>query len=233
MKKEALSTAFLSVSVLLFAFQKNWANADTVLVEAEALEDIGGWVLDQQFMDLMGSPFLLAHGIGVPVEDAQATVKFPAAGDYRVWVRTRDWVAPWNAPGAPGKFQLIVDGKPLKTVFGTEGEAWHWQDGGTVTVGETTQLALHDLTGFEGRCDAIVFSNEANWKPPNKLDELTAFRRQALGLTDKPVETEQFDLVVVGGGVAGSSAANPFRPEGTAADNPVCRLSTALHSVCE
>jgi hypothetical protein len=207
MKKEALSTAFLSVCVLLFAVQENCANADTVLVEAEAFENSGGWVLDQQFMDLMGSPFLLAHGIGVPVKDARTTVQFPTAGDYRVWVRTRDWVAPWNAPGAPGKFQLVVDGQPLKTVFGTEGEKWHWQDGGTVTVSVSTQLALHDLTGFEGRCDAIVFSNEAHWTPPNKLDELAAFRRQALGLRDKPTETDQYDLVVVGGGVAGTSAA--------------------------
>ena len=98
------------------------ATAQTVLVEAESFENPGGWVIDQQFMDLMGSPFLLAHGLGEPVKDAVTVVRFPAAGKYRVWVRTRDWVAPWNAPGAPGKFQLLIDNKPLETVFGTEGE---------------------------------------------------------------------------------------------------------------
>ena len=36
------------------------AGGGTVLVEAEAFEDVGGWVIDQQFMDQMGSPFLLA-----------------------------------------------------------------------------------------------------------------------------------------------------------------------------
>ena len=41
-----------------------------VLVEAESAEDLGGWVVDQQFMDLMGSPYLLAHGLGEPVRDA-------------------------------------------------------------------------------------------------------------------------------------------------------------------
>ena len=61
-----------------------------VLLEAEAFEDHGGWVLDQQFMDLMGSPYLLAHGMGVPVEDAVTQVDFGAAGRRRVWVRTRD-----------------------------------------------------------------------------------------------------------------------------------------------
>ncbi len=41
--------------------------AATVLVEAEGFGDLGGWVVDQQFMDQMGSPMLLAHGMGQPV----------------------------------------------------------------------------------------------------------------------------------------------------------------------
>src|SRR3954462_14779376 len=94
---------------------------DSLLVEAESLNQTGGWVVDQQFMDLMGSPYLLAHGLGEPVKDASGSVGVPAAGGYRVWVRTRDWVAPWKAPGAPGRFQVLVDGKPLVPMFGTEG----------------------------------------------------------------------------------------------------------------
>ena len=43
---------------------------DCVLVEAESFKETGGWVVDQQFMDLMGSPYLLAHGLGEPVPDA-------------------------------------------------------------------------------------------------------------------------------------------------------------------
>jgi hypothetical protein len=108
-----------------------------VLVEAEDFEELGGWVLDQQFMDVMGSPFLLAHGLGEPVDDARTAVHLPGPGEYRVWVRTRDWVAPWDAPGAPGRFRLIVDGTPLETTFGTEGAEWHWQDGGTVNLDES------------------------------------------------------------------------------------------------
>jgi hypothetical protein len=178
-----------------------------VLVEAEAFDDVGGWVVDQQFMDLMGSPFLLAHGIGVAVEDARTTVAFEGAGVHRVWVRTRDWVAPWKVPGAPGRFQVLVDGTALSVTFGTEGEEWHWQDGGLVEVGPTAEIALHDLTGFEGRCDAIVFARDVEWEVPNERDALTAFRREALGLSEEPEVTEVFDLVVVGGGVAGTSAA--------------------------
>ena len=76
--------------------------AQHVLLEAAQFGDTGGWDVDQQSMDVMGSPYLLAHGLGVPVKDAVTTAKFPSPGAYRVWVRTRDWVAPWKTPGAPG-----------------------------------------------------------------------------------------------------------------------------------
>ena len=91
--------------------------ADQVFVEAETFAEPGGWVLDTQFIDAMGSPYLMAHGLGVAVKDATTTVKFQSAGKYRVWVRTMDWVARWKAPGTPGRFQVVVDGKPLAPTF--------------------------------------------------------------------------------------------------------------------
>ena len=39
----------------------------TVLVEAESFQNVGGWVTDQQAMDTMGSPYLMAHDLGHPV----------------------------------------------------------------------------------------------------------------------------------------------------------------------
>jgi hypothetical protein len=184
------------------------ATAQTVLVEAEAFENPGGWVRDSQFMDQMGSPFLLAHGLGTAVEDATTTVELPAPGTYRVLVRTRDWVAPWNAPGAPGRFEVLVHGESLSAVFGTEGAEWHWQDGGRVQVARSRPtLALHDLTGFEGRCDAILLTTDPYLVPPNKDPELAAFRRKLLGIPETCEETGPFDLVVVGGGIAGTCAA--------------------------
>ena len=182
-------------------------SADLVLLEAEQFDDYGGWVLDHQSMDQMGSPYLLAHGLGVPVEDAVTTVRFPAPGTYRVWVRTRDWVAPWKVPGAPGKFQLLVDGIPVGVTFGTEGEEWHWQDGGCVEVPVVAHIALHDLTGFEGRCDAVLLSRDLELVPPNDRPILDRFREAQLGLPASPDDGGSFDLVVVGGGVAGTAAA--------------------------
>lgn len=179
----------------------------TLLVEAEGLADPGGWVVDAQFIDQMGSPFLLAHGLGTPVADARGEVRIPRAGRYRVWARTRDWVARWQAAGAPGKFQIVVDGTPLKTTFGTQGAEWHWQAGDTVSLpAKSVTLALHDLTGFDGRCDAVVLSRDPNWTPPEG-DALAAFRREALGVSGTPETAGTFDLVVVGGGMAGTTAA--------------------------
>lgn len=91
-----------------------------LLVEAESFQDYGGWVLDAQFLEEMGSPYLLAHGIGVPREDTITVVTIPEAGKYRVWVRTKDWVPKYH----PGRFQLLVNGQPLDKEFGASGKDW-------------------------------------------------------------------------------------------------------------
>jgi len=184
------------------------APSRTVLFEAEQFFDRGGWVVDPQFMDIMGSPYLLAHGLGTPVKDAVTQVKLPAPGDYRVLVRTMDWVARWQAPGAPGRFQLLINDRPLKITFGTEGAIWHWQDGGTVHIpNKRITLALHDLTGFEGRCDAILLTTDPSLVPPNANPAMAEFRRSLLGLPKHAEKAGKFDLVVAGGGIAGTCAA--------------------------
>ena len=183
------------------------ASGANVLVEAESFAGHGGWLLDTQFIEQMGSPYLLAHGLGKPVADATTKVAIPAAGTYRVFVRTKDWVARWQATGTPGKFQVLVNGKPLAETFGTKGAEWSWHDGGTVTLpaGEAT-VALHDLTGFEGRCDCILFTTDAA-PPPNDSAVLAGWRRQALGLPAEPEVKGPYDLVVIGGGYSGMGAA--------------------------
>ena len=63
MKKSIFITLTL-FTILIFT------NAQSVLVEAENFSNKGGWVVDQQFVEQMGSPYLLAHGMGIPVTDA-------------------------------------------------------------------------------------------------------------------------------------------------------------------
>ena len=122
-----------------------------VLVEAESFEQHGGWQLDTQFITEMGSPYLLAHGLGRPVEDATTEFQVDEAGEYIVWVRTYDWVARWDAPGSPGRFRIRIDNQELANDLGTAGKDWSWHRAGQVelTAG-THSMQLQDLTGFDG-----------------------------------------------------------------------------------
>jgi hypothetical protein len=181
------------------------ASAAEAIVEAEGFAQLGGWVVDQQSMDQMGSPYLLAHGLGVPVANASTEVELAQAGRYRVWVRTKDWVPLHH----PGRFKVVLGGKAVAKEFGTEGEGWLWQDGGTVDLpAGALKVELQDLTGFEGRCDALYLTTDANQKPPEKPDAaMRAWRKKLLGLPDNPPDAGAFDLVVIGGGTAGSCSA--------------------------
>jgi hypothetical protein len=182
------------------------ASAQTVFIEAESLASHGGWKLDTAFTNIVGSPYLLAHGLGKPVADAQGTAKVPSAGEYHVWVRTKDWVGHWNAPGSPGRFQVIINGQPLATEFGAKGAEWHWQEGGKVTLAAgDVKLALHDLTGFDGRCDAIVLTKDKG-VPPDAAQGLAAYRN-SFNNPNGPEDVGEYDLVVVGGGYGGLGAA--------------------------
>ena len=166
--------------------------AERIDVYANAFRE-GGWKTDVQFMDAMGSPYLIAHGLGSPVPDAVTTVRVPSSGKWRVWVRTRKWV-----DGA-GLFKVLVNGKPLLHVFGRGASEWTWEDGGEVDLeGGDVEIRLRDEDGFDGRCAGIVLSRGKDSAPPlgaiNVLDH-------------KPEISRKFEFVVTGGGLPGCCAA--------------------------
>ena len=66
---------FISVLLVMLTFSSRAAG---LLVETESFTNKGGWVVDQQFMDLMGSPYLLAHGLGNPVSDVHLSINIEA-----------------------------------------------------------------------------------------------------------------------------------------------------------
>ncbi len=200
------ATPMMLMAVLLLTASLSNSYAQEVLLEAESFDEKGGWFIDQQSMDVMGSPYLIAHGIGTPVADATTTVRFPKKGTYYVYVRTRNWTALWSDKAA-GQFQLLVDGKPVPKTFGVSSKNWNWIPGGKIKINDVnTTVALRDLTGFDGRCDAIYFTQDKNSPPPNDIDEMDDMRVRLLGLDTSP-KTDRYDFVVIGGGMAGTCAA--------------------------
>ena len=186
-----------------------------VLVEASAFAEQGGWKLDTQHYQQMGGCYLLAHGMGKPVANATTKVAIPKAGKWHVWVRNRDWCpGDWKAPG---RFRVHVGRKPLESVFGEAGAKWHWQHGGAVDVAKAgdVEIALEDLTGFDGRCDAIYFTQEAEPKLPNAdLVALSNWKDRLARRAGQKIEELDYDVVIVGGGMSGCGAALAARSQG-------------------
>ncbi len=199
------------VSIIIFADQEKQTKimgkkiqSVNILVEAEDFDDIGGWTIDSQFQAIMGSPYLLAHGLGRPVADATTTIEVEIGGQYKLFVRAKDWV-----PGhAPGRFKLFINDVPVDHQFAANGKDWSWEAAGHVNLPTgKVKLTLHDLTGFDGRCDAIYFSAD-DISPPVTVDEnARQWRNELRGLPPSPKDAGSFDVVVVGGGISGCAAA--------------------------
>ena len=181
---------------------------EELFVEAESFSVKGGWQVDQQFMDVMGSPYLIAHGAGVPVEDASAQLRLPGKGEWHLFVRTFNWVSPWYDGEGPGKFKVAVDGDELSETLGAAGSKWMWQYAGSFeTASRNISVALKDMTGFDGRCDALYFSRVKNPELPEDVAGMRELRSRLIRNFNVPSDKGQYDLVVAGGGVAGMCAA--------------------------
>jgi hypothetical protein len=174
-------------------------------VDAEDFKDYGEWRLDTQFVYLMGSAYLLAGGVGTPIRDATTEIQVPKAGTYRVWVRAKNWIK----EHAPGKFTVIVNGQQSKHVFGAAAtEAWIWESAGEFELPKgAARLVLHDLTGYFGRCDALILTSDLQYKPPQDLDGCQRERVRLTGQSQEVKAAGDYDVIVVGAGTAGCSAA--------------------------
>ena len=180
---------------------------NSVYVAASTFEEKGGWTADPQFMEQMGSSYLLAHGLGQPVNDARTRFTVPQEGTYHLYVRTRNWTACWSDKPTPGVFRIRIDDREITTPFGDGACAWHWQAGGSIYLTEGThRLTLHDTTGFDARCDAILLTS-VDRRPDDSLETLFALRNRLMRLPAEPEDKGAFGLVVAGGGVAGMCAA--------------------------
>lgn len=195
---------FISLHALLQA-------QETIWIEAEDFNDLGGWTNDWQFIDQMGSPYLLSIGYGTPVQEATTTAKVTQPGYYRMWVRTHDWFT----PNHPGQFNIVIDNHQALKTFGRSGyEDWTWEDGGIFYLKDNVNVKLKDVTGYYGRCDAFAFVTDTNWIPPAKKEDIAPLRIKYGAISNEIRKAGHYDVVVIGGGVAGTLAAVSAAREG-------------------
>ncbi len=175
---------------------------DDLLLSAAAFENAGGWVRDSEFILTMGGVYMLAHGLGYPVEDASSSFIAENEGDYHIYAYTFNWVAPWHKDMHPGEYEIHI-GHSRTALLGIKAESWDWEYGGMVHIekGEN-KIFLHDLTGFEGRVAYIYISKEEAVLPKGRREVLSFYINKVI----KHKEHYDFEFVSVGGGFAGMCA---------------------------
>ena len=184
-----------------------------IWIDSTDFKSAGGWKTDTQFVHLMGTPYLIAAGEpGKAVDDATLTVKIPENGNYRVWVRSRNWMRSHS----PGKFKLLINGNGNQKVLGSmPSDRWIWEIAGDFELqsGEAT-LTLRDLTGYFARCASIILTTDPNYVPSPEIERIYSERARIRGVKSDLGFGGSYDVVVAGGGPGGVPAALACAREG-------------------
>ena len=193
--KRIIITA-LAVAIASFRSFAAASPSDRILVETEDFDCRGGWVIDHEAFGKIHSAYIMAHGLGHPVADATTLFKAEKPGRYHVWVSTYNWTSPWYSGKGAGAFEMLVNGVKTGEDLGTVGDKWMWQYAGEADLKALNTLVIRDLTGFNGRVDAVCFTKTRQAPDFKSVRNETLCRRY-----------EGYDLVVAGGGIAGCATA--------------------------
>ena len=198
------STLACGTSPALSGRTPGFRKDNSVFIPAASFSGRGGWIVDSQFFPQSRYSFLLAHGLGKPVDDAWTDFNIVHEGLYNVWVRTRNWTGNSGNGRIRGLFEAMIDGKSSGVVFGDGNSMWSWQYGGKAGLSAGVhRLALHDLTGFDGRCESVLLTL-SDETPSGDMD---FFRQEFSTGSACPAFKGYFDLVVYGGNISGICAA--------------------------
>lgn len=177
----------------------------TIWIDAAEFQNKGGWKKESQFVRSVGSSYLIGlETPGVPVENATTSFYIEEEGNYRFFVRTKNW----KFPEAPGQFTLAADGKELKNILGKmPTHKWYWEIAGDMHLckGEHTLSAV-DKTGWLARFSSVIITNDMDFTPSPEIERFLRQRAEIKGISQNLRELH-FDYVVVGAGPAGVPAA--------------------------
>ncbi len=139
-----------------------------VAVEAEQFQCTGDWTVLATDKPPSSDKHVLFAGDKGAVLPAVTAVRIPQAGRYWLWVRSLDF--PSNQPGTR-TFTVSVDGRRSEMVFGKSGkDDWTWEPGGAYELAAGPVLVgIHDVSGFYGRADAVLLTDDANLVPTGPL----------------------------------------------------------------
>lgn len=139
-----------------------------VLVEAEDFQFKGGWAVGSARQEAVDKFLMAAAEPAKPRPAPAATaIRIPAAGEYAVWVRSRDYAS--QAPRSR-RYRVAIDGAALPGEGGRHGkEGWAWENLGRVALqGGEHLLELRFVSSFS-RCDRIVLTTRGD--DPTKWPE--------------------------------------------------------------
>lgn len=177
----------------------------TIWIDAVEFDDFGQWKKESQFVRSVGQSYLLAlKKPGVPVENARTKFVIEEEGNYRFFVRTKNW----KFPEAPGQFVLATDDKELPNILGKmPTHKWYWEIAGDAFLksGEHTLSAV-DKTGWLARFSSVIITNDLDFTPSPEIDRLLSQRAAIKNITLEYNDL-YFDFVVVGAGPAGVPSA--------------------------
>lgn len=152
------------------------ADSNAVFLRPSSFSQLGVWSFESNSVgafnatNLRGSiPSVADQPNPVGLEPAVAYFNLDKGGEYRVWVRARDYAA--NQPGTRF-FSVSVNGKQLDKSFGRHGrDGFAWEDAGRVSIeaGEV-RFELVDTSNFYARCDAVLITSNLNFVPPENYE---------------------------------------------------------------
>lgn len=176
----------------------------TIWIDALEFGEFGGFVRETQFVREMGQAYLIADGVGEIVSPAKTIFSVLEDGMYRFFIRTKNWCTDYSPDG----LQIIVDGVMAPHICGKmHSQGWYFEIAAdfSLKAGEHT-LEVQNTDGWFARFAAVVITNDYNFYPSRELTKLLRQRSAIKGILPTVLK-EKFEFIVVGGGVAGITAA--------------------------